>query len=56
MRKWKLGVVESLVAGKDGIVRGAQVRFITKGKPVHLSRPVQKLLPLEIWSKRENTD
>ncbi|XP_067025655.1 uncharacterized protein [Acropora muricata] len=51
--EWKLGVVESLVAGKDGIVRGAQVRVITKGKPVHLSRPVQKVYPLEIRSKGE---
>lgn len=46
--EWKLGVVEGLVTGKKGIVRGAQVRVITKGKPVHLSRPVQKLYPLEI--------
>ena len=53
--EWKLGVVESLVTGKDGIVRGAQVRVITKGKPVHLSRPVQKLYPLEIRSKGEGT-
>ena len=51
--KWKTGVVESLVKGKDGVVRGARVRIVTKGKPIHLSRPVQKLYPLEIRSKGE---
>ena len=35
--EWKIGVVESLVKGKDSIVRGAKVRVITKGKPTHLS-------------------
>ena len=51
----KMGVVESLVIGRDGIVRGATVRVITKGKPVHLSRPVQKLYPLEFRSEGEGT-
>ena len=51
--EWKMGVVGSLVTGKDGVVRGANVRVITKGKPVHLSRPVQKLYPLEIRSEGE---
>ena len=51
--KWKMGVVEGLVKGKDGIIRGSEVRVITKGKPVHLSRPVQKLYPLEIRSEGE---
>ena len=51
--EWKIGVVESLVKGKDNIVRGGKVRVATKGKLTHLSRPVQKLYPLEIRSKRE---
>ena len=33
--------------------RGARVRTVTKGKPIHLSRPVQKLYSLEIRSKEE---
>ena len=45
---WKMAVVESLIVGKDKEVRGANVRVITKGKAVHLSRPVQKLFPIEI--------
>ena len=51
--EWKIGVVESLVKGKDSIVRGAKVRVVSKGKPTHLSRPVQKLYPLEIRRKGE---
>ena len=39
--------------GRDGIVRGATVRVIMKGKPVRLSRPVQKLYPLEFRSEGE---
>lgn len=45
---WKMAVVEGLIVGKDKEVRGANVRVITKGKAVHLSRPVQKLFPIEI--------
>ena len=45
---WRMAVVESLIVGKDKEVRGANVRVITKGKAVHLSRPVQKLFPIEI--------
>ena len=43
-----MAVVESVIVGKDKEVRGANVRVIMKGKAVHLSRPVQKLLPIEI--------
>ena len=53
--EWKMGLVEGLVIGRDGIVRGATVRVITKGKPVRLSRPVQKLYPLEFRSEGEGT-
>ena len=53
--EWKIGVVESLAKGKDGVIRGATVTVVTKGKPTHLSRPVQKLYPLEIKSKGERS-
>ena len=43
-----MAVVESLIVGKDKEVRGANVRVIMKGKAIHLSRPVQKLFPVEI--------
>ena len=45
---WKLAVVERLIAGKDKEVRRASVRVITKGKQVRMSRPVQRLFPLEV--------
>ena len=37
--EWKLGIVESLVTGKDGIVQGVQVRVITRetGSPLQAS-------------------
>ena len=51
-----MAVVESLIKGKDNIVRGANVRVIAKGKPVRISRPVQKLYPIEVKSAIEGND
>ena len=48
--EWKMGVRET---GRDNVVRGATVRVVTKGKPILLSRPVQKLYPLEFRSEGE---
>ena len=45
---WKLAVVERLIAGKDKEIRGGSVRVFTKGKQVRMSRPVQRLFPLEV--------
>jgi hypothetical protein len=42
--KWKLGIVEDLIAGRDGVVRVARLRA---GKS-HLERAVQHLYPLEL--------
>jgi hypothetical protein len=42
--KWKLGIVEDLIAGRDGVVRVAKLRA---GKS-HLERAVQHLYPLEL--------
>ncbi len=44
---WKMGVVEKLVVGRDGRVRGAKIKLMAKGKPVYIDRPIQKLYPLE---------
>ena len=54
--EWKLAVVESLITGKDRVVRGANVRVIAKGKPVRMARPVQKLYPVEVRSAIEGRD
>ena len=51
--QWKIGIIESLIVGKDGQVRGVNLRVSGKGKPQFCSRPVQKVYPLEISAFRE---
>ena len=48
-RLLKLGRVESLIKGKDGLVPGAVVKSTTpkKRNPTRLRRPLQRLYPLE---------
>ena len=41
---WKLGVVEDLITGRDGVIRGAKLK---SGKS-QLERPIQHLYPLEL--------
>ena len=50
---WKLGRVESLIKGKDGLVRGAVVKSTTpkKRNPTRLRRPLQRLYPLELGAR-----
>jgi len=43
-RKWKLGIVDQLFEGRDGVVRGVRLRA---GKS-YLERPIQHLYPLEV--------
>ena len=31
-----------------GVVRGAKLKVFSKGEPVYLSRPIQKLYPVEV--------
>ena len=54
--KWKMGVVERMIVGRDGRCRGGVVRVAeVRGKKVkvtRLNRPVQKLYQLEIRSSR----
>ena len=40
---WKVGIVEELIAGTDGHVRGAKVRKPGRGKPEIVNCPIQKL-------------
>ena len=46
--KWKIGVVERLIQGRDGVIRGAQLRA---GK-THPERLLQLLYPLELTCDR----
>ena len=48
---WKSAVVEELIVEKDKVVRGATVRKYGRGKPERLTRPLQRLYPLEITAK-----
>ena len=46
--RWRFGIVEQLIQGRDGAVRGAPLRA---GKS-YLERPVQYLYPLELSCDR----
>ena len=46
---WKLGKVEKVIPGCDGLIRGALVRVASRGRQAtHLYRPIQLLFPLEM--------
>jgi hypothetical protein len=49
-----VGRIESLIVGRDEVVRGAKV--MTKGNAVYLNRPVQKLYPVELNENRSSTE
>ena len=54
---WKLGLVEELFEGKDGVARGALVRLAPRnGKQSVLRRPIQCLYPLEVHQVTEKID
>ncbi|XP_068750785.1 uncharacterized protein [Montipora capricornis] len=46
--QWKLGIIEELITGQDGVVRGNKLR---EGKSI-LERPVQLLYPVELTNER----
>ena len=46
--KWKRGVIVKLIHGNDNLVRGALLKTIVSGKASFITRPVQRLIPLEI--------
>ena len=39
--------------GRDRVVRGAVLSVMTNGSKLRISRPLTKLVPLEITNKRE---
>ena len=48
LKTWKQGVVQELIKGSDGNIRGAVVRTNVNGKTSIINRPVQNLIPLEV--------
>ena len=50
--QWRMGRVLQLVKGRDGKVRGAKLKVLSKAwKPSSVHRPVQRLIPFEIQEK-----
>ena len=47
--KWPLGIIENLIVGNDGVVRGAKLRA---GKS-YMERAIQQLYPLELSCDRQ---
>ena len=52
--QWEIGIIEGLILGRDGHIRGVNLRVSSTGKPQFCSRPAQKVCPLEISLVREN--
>ena len=49
--------MDRLLVGKDGNVRSAVVKVLSKGnRPIEIRRPVQKLFPLEVREKAQPKD
>ena len=48
--KWKIGIVDELITGRDGIVRAARMKT---GTGSYLERALQQLYPLELSCDRE---
>ena len=46
--QWKLGIVDELFPGSDGVIRAVKLRA---GKS-YLERPIQRLYPLELSCNR----
>ena len=50
---WKRGVVDDLIKGKDGKLRGVALRIYKNGKITYWKRPVQRLVPFEIANQED---
>eukprot|EP00731_Ephydatia_muelleri_P007453 Em0003g1701a len=53
---WRIGKVEKLLQGSDGLVRGASLRVRSGTTTILLNRPLQLLYPLEFGSTTDQTD
>ena len=48
---WSMGVVKSLITGRDGYHRGAVVRVRSGDRVVEMTRPLNRLYPVEVESQ-----
>ena len=47
--RWRMGKVDKLVPGRDGVVRAAELTTLDKSQRIiRVKRPIQKLHPLEV--------
>eukprot|EP00731_Ephydatia_muelleri_P025922 Em0018g22a len=53
---WRIGKVEKLLQGSDGLVRGASLRVQSDTTTILLNRPLQHLYPLEIGAPADQMD
>ena len=53
---WRIGKVEKLLQGSDGLVRGASLRVRSGTTTILLNRPLQHLYPLEIGAPADRMD
>lgn len=54
--EWRIGKVENVVIGADGMQRGAKLRVLSKtGKRTVVHRPLQKLIPFEISEIKDDS-
>ena len=52
--KWRLGRVNKVIPGKDGVIRGTQISVRSRnGGKVDVYRPIQKLYALEVSAMTE---
>ena len=48
--RWKLGRVDRLIAGNDGVTRRAVLKVVSNDRIHTVERPLQKLCPLELYA------
>ena len=48
---WSMGVVKSLITGRDGYHRGAVVRVLSGDRVVEMTRPLNRLYPVDVESQ-----
>ena len=46
--RWRLGRIQEVISGSDGVFRGAVLKTCRDGKAGQIKRPLQKLYPLEL--------
>ena len=52
---WRKGRVEYLIEGKDGLVRGAEIKVYQSTKDnITILRPLQLIVPLELYEFDSN--